>query len=194
MTLSATPSPRARLEQWLDDAHRSGAPAPQSVALCTASPEGVPSARTVSLKELTSDGLVFTTALWTRKAADLQANPRVAFLFHWPALGRQVHVAGTARVAGRDVAERLFAARPRAHQLQAVVSRQGTEIESLEPLRERLAELEARDTAPACPPDWGAVEVIPEAVEFWQESSDRLHDRLLWRYNGERWTETRLAP
>jgi pyridoxamine 5'-phosphate oxidase len=61
-------------------------------------------------------------------------------------------------------------------------------------MRERLAELE-RERAPlACPPEWGAIEVIPEAIEFWQESSDRLHDRLLWRYDGERWSETRLAP
>jgi pyridoxamine 5'-phosphate oxidase len=186
MSLAAAPSPRDRLEEWLAD--------PVPVALCTASADGVPSARMVSLKELTSDGLLFTTALWTRKAADLKANPRAALLFHWPERGRQLHVTGRTRVASRAVAERLFSERPRAHQLQAIVSRQGTEIESLEPLRERLAELEARDAAPACPPDWGAIEVIPEAVEFWQESSDRLHDRLLWRYNGERWTEARLAP
>jgi pyridoxamine 5'-phosphate oxidase len=148
----------------------------------------------VSLKELTSDGLLFTTALWTRKAADLTANPRAAMLFHWPERGRQLQVAGRARVAPRAVAERLFSQRPRAHQLQTVVSRQGTEVESLAPMREHLAELE-RERAPlACPPEWGAIEVIPEAVEFWQESSDRLHDRLLWLFDGERWRETRLAP
>jgi pyridoxamine 5'-phosphate oxidase len=186
MSLDRSPSPRDRLEQWL------ATPVPP--VLCTASAEGAPSARTVSLKELTSDGLLFTTALWTRKAAELQANPRAALLFHWPALGRQLHVAGRTRIAPRAVAERLFAERPRPHQLQTIVSRQGTEIESVEPLRERVAELERERTPLACPPEWGAIEVIPEAVEFWQESSDRLHDRLLWRYDGERWAETRLAP
>ena len=186
MSLAASPSPRNGLEEWLAD--------PVPVALCTASADGVPSARMVSLKELTSDGLLFTTALWTRKAADLEANPRAALLFHWPARGRQLHVAGRTRVAARSVAERLFSERPRAHQLQTIVSRQGAEIESVAPMRERVAELE-RERAPlACPREWGAIEVIPEAVEFWQESSDRLHDRLLWRYDGERWSEARLAP
>jgi pyridoxamine 5'-phosphate oxidase len=46
----------------------------------------------------------------------------------------------------------------------------------------------------ACPPDWGAFRVVPEAVEFWQEAPDRLHDRLLYERVGAGWRLTRLAP
>jgi pyridoxamine 5'-phosphate oxidase len=194
MPPTATAWPRELLERWLEDARRAGTPDPVPVVLSTASAEAVPSARTVGLKAVTDRGLLFTTALWTRKAADISANPRASLLFHWPALGRQVHVAGLAQAATRAIAERLFSERPRAHQLQTIVSRQGTEIGDLEPLRRRLEALEREGVSAACPADWGAIEVIPEAIEFWQEAGDRLHDRRLWRREGGRWTETRLAP
>lgn len=55
---------------------------------------GRPSARTVNLKRLEDDALIFTSALWTRKAKEIEANPNVALLFHWPALGREATIAG----------------------------------------------------------------------------------------------------
>jgi pyridoxamine 5'-phosphate oxidase len=54
------------------------------VAFATVGKDGRPSARTVTLKRLDDDALVFTTALWTRKAKEVEANPHVALLFHWP--------------------------------------------------------------------------------------------------------------
>jgi len=149
----------------------------------------------VSLKRLESDALVFTSALWTRKAREIAGNPCVALLFHWPTLGRQVHVAGDAVLAERALAERLFAERDPSHQLQTIVSRQGEPIDDLAPLRARYAHLrQAMEAPPACPPDWGAIRVSPRAVEFWSEADDRLHDRLLYERDGERWSLTRLSP
>lgn len=81
--------PLAELREWIEDARRAGAPQPASVAFVTVGVDGRPSARTVTLKRLEDDALVFTTALWTRKAKEIEANPHVALLFHWPALGRQ---------------------------------------------------------------------------------------------------------
>ena len=114
---------------------------------------------------------LFTTALWTRKAREVEANPNVALLFHWPTLGRQAHLTGAAALAERALAEELFAERDLLHQLQTVVSRQGEPIEDLDPLRERLAHLAAvQETAPRCPPDWGALRVRPDSVELWSRS------------------------
>lgn len=72
--------------------------------------------------------MIFTTALWTRKAHELHENPHVALVVHWPSLGRQINVAGRAELAERALAEELCARRDRAHQLQAMVSRQGEPI------------------------------------------------------------------
>lgn len=187
--------PLSELREWIEEARRERLPHPASVALVTATADGRPSVRTVTLKRLQDDALVFTTALWTRKASEIRANPHVALLFHWPALGRQVHVMGQAEWAQRSLAEELFDERDLLHQLQTVVSRQGEKVEGLAPLRAKLAQLaKGADAAPICPEEWGAVRVVPQAVEFWREAPDRIHERRLFERDGDRWAVSLLSP
>jgi pyridoxamine 5'-phosphate oxidase len=187
--------PLAELRSWIEEARAEGSPQPGSVAFVTVGAGGRPSARTVNLKLLEDDALIFTSAFWTRKAREIEANPHVALLFHWPSLGRQAHIAGEAEIAERALAEELFDQRDLLHQLQSVVSRQGEPIDDLEPLRDRLEHLaEVQETAPACPPDWGALRVRPEAIELWSESPDRIHERRLFERDGDSWAVTLLSP
>ena len=187
--------PLRELEVWIADAREEGLPQPGSVAFVTVGAGGRPSARTVNLKRIEDEALIFTSALWTRKAREVEANPQVALLFHWPALGRQVPVTGTAEPAERALAEELFDERDLLHRLQTTVSRQGEPIEDLGPLRDRLAHLAAvQETAPACPEDWGALRVRPETIELWSEAPDRLHERRLFEREDGGWTVTLLAP
>ncbi len=191
-TTPETGPPMAVLRDWIDAARAATGRDPVPAALCTAGADGIPSARTIGLKQVGDDALVFTTATWTRKAREIAENARVSLLMHWPELGRQVHVAGEAALGPRDLSERLFRERPLAHRLQTVVSRQGEPVASLAPLREKLSA--AGDDDVPCPPDWSAVVVRPHAIEFWTEAPDGLHDRLLWRRDGARWSVTRLSP
>src|SRR5258707_15893043 len=131
--------PLAELRDWIDEARAAGMPQPGSVAFVTVGGEGRPSARTVTLKRLEDDALVFTTALWTRKAREIEANPHVALLFQWPALGRQAHVVGEAAIAARALAEELFAERDLLHQLQAGGAPRGQPSHDLPALGERVA-------------------------------------------------------
>jgi pyridoxamine-phosphate oxidase len=187
--------PLSELGEWIEDARAAGVPQPGSVAFVTVDAEGRPSARTVNLKRLEDNSLIFTSALWTRKAREIEANPHVALLFQWPTLGRQAHIVGDAVIAERALAEELFGERDLLHQLQTVVSRQGEPIDDLEALRDRLAHLaQVQETAPACPPDWGALRVRPGAIELWSEAEDRIHERRLFEREGEGWTVTLLSP
>lgn len=187
--------PLQALGRWLDEARKAELPTPTAMTLATVGEDGRPSARVVSLKRLEADALIFTTGLWTRKAAELRANPRVAAVFFWPALGRQARIEGVAEIAERELAEQLFAERPRGHQLQTLVSRQGEPIEDLGPLRERLDRMRSEPREPIpCPPDWGAVRIGPDRVELWTEGADRLHERLLYEATADGWRLTRLAP
>jgi pyridoxamine 5'-phosphate oxidase len=196
-TTHLTPTdPWPMLEDWLREARASGVPDPLPMAFVTVSSGGRPSARTVGLKLVRDGALIFTSALWTRKARELAENPHVCALFHWPALGRQIHLAGDAQVADRALSLQLFAQRPIAHRLQSIVSRQGEPIEDLEPLRKRHAHLTSvLEAEPECPPDWGAIRVIPQAIEFWQQASDRMHERLLFESDGQGgWCRQLLSP
>lgn len=188
-------APLEELEQWIEEARQSGVPQPASVAFVTVGEGGRPSARTVTLKRMEDDALLFTSALWTRKASEIERNPHVALLFHWPALGRQVHVTGEASFAERALAEELFDERDLVNRLQTVVSRQGEPIDGLDHLRDRLDHLaRVQETAPACPEDWGALRVRPQTIELWSESPDRIHERRLFEREGGRWNVTLLSP
>jgi pyridoxamine 5'-phosphate oxidase len=188
-------NPLRELEGWIEEARDAGLAQPASVAFVTVGEDGRPSARTVTLKRLEEESLLFTSALWTRKAREAEANPNVALLFHWPSLGRQAHLMGRAELADRSLAEELFAERDLLHQLQTGVSRQGEPIEDLGEIRERLAHLaQVQESAPACPPDWGALRVVPETVELWTEAGDRIHERRLFARAGAGWDLTLLAP
>jgi len=99
--------PLLKLNRWIGNARDAGLPSPASVAFITANLDAQPSARTVSLKRIEPDVLIFTTALWTRKARELDENAQVALLFHWPSLGRQVHVMGEAVLGERELAVEL---------------------------------------------------------------------------------------
>jgi pyridoxamine 5'-phosphate oxidase len=190
-------NPLGELGDWIEQARAEGLAQPAAVSFATVGVDGRPSTRTVTLKRLERDSLIFTSALWTRKAQEIQVNPHVSLLFFWPELGRQAHLAGTASLAERSLAEELFAERDRLHQLQTIVSRQGEPIEATDLVeqRDRLAHLAAvQEAPPGCPEDWGAIRVTPEVIELWSEASDRLHERRLFRRTGEGWSLQLLSP
>ena len=168
-----------------------------AMVLSTASPEGRPGSRTVLLKGFDQDGFTFFTNLDSRKAGELAANPRAALLFPWVPLERQVAAEGRVESLPDAEADAYFASRPRGSQLGAHASRQSSVIpgrEALEEARSRADERWPEGTPVPRPARWGGFLVVPDRVEFWQGRPDRLHDRLRYRRDGERWVVERLAP
>ena len=70
--------PLAQFRAWLADAVAEGVVEPNAMVLSTVSAEGVPSARTVLLKEADARGFVFYTNLRSRKGRELEATRRAA--------------------------------------------------------------------------------------------------------------------
>jgi pyridoxamine 5'-phosphate oxidase len=68
-------------------------------------------------------------------------------------------------------------------------------VRSRQELDEEFAAMEERFPDEVPLPDWwGGYVVVPEAVEFWQGRPGRMHDRLVYRREGDRWRTERLAP
>ena len=187
-----------QFDRWFGQA--GGLIEPNAVVLATATPEGVPSARTVLLKAYDERGLVVFTNLTSRKAREALTNPVATLLFSWVELERQVAVEGTVEQVDRAETEAYFRSRPRGSQLGAWVSRQSQVIADREVLTTRLAELEARfDDEVPVPDFWGGLRVVPSSVEFWQGRPSRLHDRLRFRRADGDWADgdwivERLSP
>jgi pyridoxamine 5'-phosphate oxidase len=190
------PNPLRQFAIWFEAAADAGVRAPEAVVLATASPEAVPSARMVLLKDYDERGFVIFTNYESRKALELDANPRAALLFYWDALGRQVRIEGPVQRTTAEETAAYVRTRPRGSQLSALASPQSRPIASREALEERVAELAARYEGEELPisEGWGGFRVTPESFEFWQHREDRLHDRLVYTRRGGDWALERLAP
>lgn len=181
---------------WYDDAEASGLLLPESMTLATASPDGAPSARMVLLKGVDERGFQFFTNYGSRKAGELDSNPRAALCFHWSVLERQVRVEGAVERLSSEDSAAYFATRPRGSQVGAWASRQSQPIADRRQLETQVAEAEARfdgEDVPL-PPHWGGYRLDPARIEFWQGKASRLHDRLVYTREGEGWAVTRLQP
>lgn len=191
------PDPLAQFRRWYEDAERGHVAMPEAMALATADSGGAPSVRMVLLKGFDERGFLFFTSFRSRKARELDANPRAALLFHWQPLGRQVRIDGTVRRAAAEENEAYVRSRPRASQLSALASPQSEVVASRAELEARVAELAARyerDEVPL-PGHWGGYRLAPEQYELWQHRDDRLHDRLRYRRPpAGAWILERLAP
>lgn len=185
-----------QLGRWMGDAVAAGLDEPNAVVLGTATPDGVPSGRTVLLKGVDARGLVVFTNLTSRKAREAAVNPRASLVLPWVSLERQVVVAGAVEPVSRKETAAYFRTRPRASQIGAWVSRQSSVLRSREVLEQRQRELAERygDREVPVPDFWGGLRVVPSTVEFWQGRPSRLHDRLQFRAADDGWVVERLSP
>jgi pyridoxamine 5'-phosphate oxidase len=188
--------PVAIFAAWYDDAVRSGAPFADAMTLATATPDGRPSARIVLYKGLSSGGIFFVTNYESQKARELTDNPEAALVFFWPALGRQVRIAGRVERASDAESDAYFQSRPRESQLGAWVSAQSQPIASRADLERRFRELEQRFEGQTLsrPEFWGGYRLVPRQFEFWLSRQFRLHDRFRYERGDGGWRCERLAP
>jgi pyridoxamine 5'-phosphate oxidase len=191
------PDPLVVLNTWYAEACERGDVVPDAMTLATASPDGRPSARIVLFKGIQRGGVFFVTNYQSRKARELEQNPRASLVMHFAALERQVRIEGRVERASAEESDAYFHSRPRGSRIGAWASPQSQVIGS----RAALDELLARTTAsfgdgPIPRPEfWGGYLVFPEQVELWLGRPDRLHDRFAYRPRvGGGWSIERLAP
>ena len=195
---------------------------PNSITLVTVDADANPSARVVLCKEFVPDPgyLVFYTNYNSKKVQDLEQCAKVAAVFHWDALGRQIRIEGLAVRSPEAESDAYFASRDWGSQLGAWGSDQSEVLASREDLiaqlRERAGQLglslsddllSLRGTEQPTierPPHWGGIRFWASAIELWIEGKDRIHDRGAWKrelvrasehkFNVTPWVGTRLQP
>jgi pyridoxamine 5'-phosphate oxidase len=191
-----TENPLERFREWFREAEQAGVEVPEAMTLATADAEGAPSARMVLLKGTEDEGFVFYTGYVSRKAEELEQNPRAALVFYWRPLGKQVRVEGRVERVPESESAAYFATRPRGTQLAAWASQQSRPLARREELERLYTKLERKYEGRnvPLPPHWGGYRLRPEAIEFWEHRENRLHDRIRYTRAREGWQVERLSP
>jgi pyridoxamine 5'-phosphate oxidase len=191
------PNPFRQFQQWFEDAISTGIPEPNGMSLATVDAHGQPWLRTVLLKLYDERGFVFFTNYESHKARQIAGNPRVALLFPWVAVARQVKINGSASKVPTIESLKYFTTRPRGSQIGAWASPQSEVITSRSLLEAKVDEIKRKFSHGEIPlPDfWGGYRVVPDRIEFWQGRENRLHDRFAYTaVPGGTWQIERLAP
>jgi pyridoxamine 5'-phosphate oxidase len=200
------PDPYSLFDSWFAQAQASELNDPNAMALATADATGKPSVRMVLLKGHGPDadgpdgpkggGFIFYTNLEGRKGQELAVNKKVALLFHWKSLRRQIRIEGPARRVTDATADAYFATRGRDSQLGAWASDQSRPLADRATFEARFADTEARFAGQDVPrpPHWSGHIVMPQHMEFWQDREHRLHERWLYARDGDSWNSAMLYP
>ena len=188
--------PVKQFQQWWNEAMMSNIDEPNAMTLATSTKLGKPSARIVLLKGLSNEGFAFFTNYESRKGNELKENPYASLLFFWKELERQVRIEGTVTKYEDEKSDEYFLSRPALSKIGAWSSPQSKVIQSREDLEKEVIKYQQKFTDGVIPrpPHWGGYVVKPAVIEFWQGRPNRLHDRLQYTLDKDKWVIERLAP
>jgi len=197
-SLSSFQEPFDRFAEWFKEASAKEPTFPEAMTVASVSPDGMPSIRTVLMKDWNEEGFVFYTNLTSKKGKELLSHPKTALLFHWKSLGRQVRVEGEATLVADSEADAYFASRSKGSQIGAWASDQSSPMEGRFEFEAAIGRRTAEFGMTEVPrPDfWSGFRVVPKRFEFWQDRKFRLHDRHQYDLseNRKEWSKTTLYP
>jgi pyridoxamine 5'-phosphate oxidase len=93
-------------------------------------------------------------------------------------------------------ADAYFASRPRGAQIGAWASEQSRPMKSQFELEKNVAKFTAKFGISKIPRPtyWSGYCVIPKRIEFWEDRAFRLHSRVLYTFNDNKWDQRNLFP
>jgi pyridoxamine 5'-phosphate oxidase len=190
-------NPFKQFELWFNQAIDAQLIEPNAMVLATTGKDMMPSVRTVLLKIFDETGFVFFSNYKSKKASDIEENPKAAILFPWLDLDRQVKIEGDIEKISSNASLKYFLSRPKGSQLGAWVSHQSKVVSSRSILEAKFNEIKNKFVKGEIPfPSfWGGYILKPKRIEFWQAGENRLHDRFVYTLQDDNsWKIQRLAP
>ena len=197
MELDKIVDPILLFKKWLSEAEKNEIRDPNAMQLATVSKNGMPSVRTVLLKDIIDTSFVFYTNYESRKSNEINETAKGAICFYWKSLNRQVRLTGSVNKVSDQVSDKYYQSRSRGSRIGAWASKQSRELESREVLMEKVKLLESKyDEDIPRPTFWGGFALKPDEFEFWEDGDFRLHDRFVLKPTSlkNEWTAKRYYP
>ena len=188
--------PIKQYERWFEEAVESEILDPYAACLSTVDVEGKPSSRILYIRDFSNNGFIFYTNFNSKKGNDLNKNKYGSLNVFWPDLERQIRIQGEIEKVNNSISDKYFNARPRSSKIGAWASNQSenlhnrAELEAkIEFFKEKFKNIEVPR-----PPHWGGYCLVPFLMEFWQGRPSRLHDRIVYNKESNKWIKSRLSP
>ena len=197
MELDRIVDPILLFKNWLSEAEKNEIRDPNAMQLATVSKNGMPSVRTVLLKDIIDTSFVFYTNYESRKSNEISETAKGAICFYWKSLNRQVRLTGSINKVSDQVSDKYYQSRSRGSRIGAWASKQSRELESREVLMEKVKLLESKyDEDIPRPTFWGGFALKPDEFEFWEDGDFRLHDRFVLKPTAleNEWIARRYYP
>lgn len=189
--------PIEQFKNWLAEAASNVLVVEANAMVLSTVVAGAPNSRTVLLKDVTESGFTFFTNYNSAKSRAIAKNSKVALLFPWFPMERQVKITGDAFQISEAESDLYFATRPWNSQIGAWASNQSEQLSSREELERRWQEFAIKypeGSSVPRPPHWGGYLVTPITIEFWQGRYSRLHDRIRYTHTDSGWRIERFFP
>ncbi len=184
-------------KRWLKEAEATEINDPNAMSLATVDSAGMPNVRVVLLKDIEDDAFVFYTNYEGKKAQELLASGKAAFVIHWKSLHRQIRVRGVVTKEDGQIADDYYASRSLTSRLGAWASQQSRPLDARQTLMDAVDhQAKNHGDDPVRPPFWGGFRIAPIEMEFWADGEYRLHDRFRWAWDDveKTWDIGRLFP
>ena len=180
MELEKIVDPILLFKDWLSQAEKKEIRDPNAMQLATVAKNGMPSVRTVLLKDIIKGEFIFYTNYESRKSNEINETAKGAICFYWKSLNRQIRITGSIKKVSKKVSDEYYNSRSRGSRIGAWASQQSRELESREILMDKVKLFESKynDDIPR-PNFWGGFALKPVEFEFWQDGDFRLHDRFI---------------
>jgi pyridoxamine 5'-phosphate oxidase len=169
-------------------------------ALATASPDAVPSVRTVIVHEIGKMAIFIAVSRLHGKWHDLETTGRFELMLWYPVLSEQYRVAGRVETAPAEQSDAYWQKLPRAVQLldrtyQDFGIAPGDTLDSLDTLQNYVQQTDERypDVVPT-PEHVAGLSLVAETVEALIASPDRMHTRKKYWLEQGTWQESLIIP
>ena len=190
-------NPIELFKKWFSKAEETEINDPNALALATSDKNNQPSVRMVLLKGISEKGFVFYTNFESKKGNDLKSNQTASMCFHWKSLRRQIRITGAVEKVSDQEADEYYHSRPYKNKIGAWASSQSQILDKRENFIKKIKEYEKKfpeQKKVPRPSNWSGWRLIPDAIEFWLDGEGRIHERLNFKKNKNKWTKELLYP
>ena len=182
--------------EWYEEAKRKEIKNPNAMALSTIDSFNRPRTRMVLMKEIKKKGIVFYTNSQSYKGKQIDKNKNASLCFYWKSLGKQIIIQGKVNKINEIESDKYFHSRDKKSKIGAWASDQSKVLKSRLILEKKYNFFFNKFSGKEVPrPNyWNGYCVEPRTFEFWLERQNRLHERVEYNLNKNKWSRRFLYP